>query len=166
VRPSVRYTPEQFQATMAETAGLDLSAWFADALSSTKALDFTEALDFFGLRFTPVDLATARATIGASPRNDNGRLVVSLVRRGTPAHHAGVNVDDEILAIDDVRVRADGLVARMDQYKGGDRIRLLVARRDRLMALDVTLAPEPGRLQPTPDATAEQKARLDAWLGQ
>ena len=162
------YTPEQFQATMAETAGLDLGAWFADAVSSTKELDFTEALDFYGLRFAPVDLSTARATMGASTRNDSGRLVVSLVRRGTPAHQAGLNVDDEILAIDDLRVRADGLVARMDQYKVGDRIRLLVARRDRLMTLDVTLAPEPGRpwrLQPTPDATAEQKARLEAWLG-
>jgi predicted metalloprotease with PDZ domain len=162
------YTPEQFQATMAETAGLDLTAWFAGVVSSTKELDFTEALDVYGLRFTPVDVATARATMGASTRNDNGRLVVSLVRRGTPAHQAGVNVDDEILAIDDLRVRADGLVARMDQYKVGDRIRLLVARRDRLVTLDVTLAPEPGRpwrLQPMPDATAEQKARLEAWLG-
>ena len=31
------------------------------------------------------------------------------VKRGTPAHQAGVNVDDEILAIDDFRVRAEAL---------------------------------------------------------
>ena len=162
------YTPEQFQQTMGETAGVDLGAWFADVVSGTTELDFTEALDFYGLRFAPVDLATARATMGASTRNDNGRLVVSLVRRGTPAHAAGVNVDDEILAIDDLRVRADGLVARMDQYKVGDTLRLLVARRDRLITFDVTLAAEPGRpwrIQPKPDATAEQKARRAAWLG-
>ena len=88
--------------------------------------------------------------------------------RGTPAYAAGVNVDDEIVAIDDLRVRADGLVARMDQYKVGDTVRLLVARRDRLLPFDVTLAAEPGRpwrIQPKPDATAEQKARLAAWLG-
>jgi predicted metalloprotease with PDZ domain len=106
--------------------------------------------------------------MGASTRNDNGRLVVSVVRRGTPAHAAGVNVDDELLAIDDLRVRADGLVARMDQYKVGDKVRLLVARRDRLVTLEVTLAAEPGRpwrLQPAPDQTAEQKAHLEAWLG-
>lgn len=162
------YTPEQFQQTMAEAAGVDLTAWFADAVSSTKELDFTEALGYYGLRFTPVDLANARPTMGASTRNDNGRLVVSVVRRGTPAHAAGVNVDDELLAIDDLRVRADGLVARMDQYKVGDKVRLLVARRDRLVTLEVTLAAEPGRpwrLQPAPDQTAEQKAHLEAWLG-
>ncbi|MBP7777330.1 MAG: M61 family metallopeptidase [Acidobacteria bacterium] len=162
------YTPEQFQQTMGEAAGVDLGAWFADVVSGTTELDFAEALDFYGLRFTPVDLKTARATMGASTRNDNGRLVVSIVRRGTPAYAAGVNVDDEIVAIDDLRVRADGLVARMDQYKVGDTVRLLVARRDRLLPFDVTLAAEPGRpwrIQPKPDATAEQKARLAAWLG-
>ena len=161
------YTPEQFQRTMGEVAGLDLSSWFADAVGSTKELDFTEALDFYGLRFTPVDPRSARATMGASTRNDNGRLLVTVVRRGTPAHEAGLNVDDEILAIDDIRVRADGLVARMDQYKAGDRVRLLVARRDRLTTLDVTLTGEPGRpwrLQVRPDQTAEQKARLEGWL--
>lgn len=163
------YTPEQFQQAMAETAGVDLTAWFADAVSGTKDLDFSEALDVYGLRFAPVDVAAARPTMGASTRNDNGRLVVTVVRRGTPAHTAGVNVDDEILAIDDLRVRADGLVARMDQYKVGDTVRLLVARRDRLVALNVTLAAEPGRpwrLQPAPNATAEQKARRQSWLGQ
>jgi predicted metalloprotease with PDZ domain len=162
------YTPEQFQKTMSEVAGADLSAWFADVASSTKELDFTEALDYYGLRFTPVDPKAARPTMGASTRNDNGRLVVTVVRRGTSAHEAGLNVDDEILAINDVRVRADGLVARMEQYKVGDSIRLLVARRDRLTTLDVTLTGEPGRpwrLQPRPDQTAEQKAHLEAWLG-
>ena len=161
------YTPDQFRATMSEAAGVDLSAWFADAISSTKELDYTEALDFYGLRFATVDPATARATMGASTRSDNGRLVVSVLRRGTPAHDAGLNVDDEILAIDDIRVRADGLVARMDQYKPGDTVRVLVARRDRLTTLDVRLAPEPGRpwrLSVRPDQTSEQKARMEAWL--
>jgi len=163
------YTLDQFYAVMSEVAGIDLQPWFADVVSSTKELDFTEALDFYGLRFTPVDPAGARATMGASTRDDNGRLVVTVVRRGTPAHEAGVNTGDEILAIDDVRVRADGLTARMDQYKVGDQVRLLVARRDRLVTLEVTLGPEPGRpwrLQTRPDATAEQTSRLSAWLGQ
>ena len=163
------YTLDQFYAAMSDVAGTNLTAWFADVVSSTKDLDFAEVLEWYGLRFTPVDMKTARATIGASTRNDNGRLVVTVVRRDTPAHDAGVNTDDEVLAIDDVRVRADGLSARMDQYHAGDRIRLLVARRDRLVTLDVTLGPEPGRpwrLQPKADATAEQKTRLSVWLGQ
>ena len=58
-----------------------------------------------GLRFKiaePDDGKTPRkATLGAITKIDGGRIVVSQVRRGTPSHEAGLNVDDEILAIDD-----------------------------------------------------------------
>jgi len=161
------YTPEQFYAVMSEAAGVDLKGWFAKTAESTEELDYTEALDYYGLRFRPVDARNARAYIGGGTRNDAGRLIVTSVRRGTPGIEAGLNVDDEILAIDDVRVRADGLAARLDLYKPGDKISVLVARRDRLMKLDVTLGPEPGRawrLEPLPTATADQTAHLNALM--
>ena len=161
------YTPDQFYAVMSEAAGTDLKGWFAKTAESTDELDYTEALDYYGLRFRPVDMQNARAYIGGGTRNDAGRLVITSVRRGTPGIDAGLNVDDEIIAIDDVRVRADGLAARLDQYKPGDKISVLVARRDRLMKIDVTLGPEPGRawrLEPLPTATAEQTAHLNALM--
>jgi predicted metalloprotease with PDZ domain len=162
------YTMEQFYRTMSDVAGTDLTSWFARTAESTEELDYSEALDWFGLRFRPVDPRNARAWLGAVTRADNGRLVVSQVRRETPAFTAGLNVDDEILAIDDVRVRAEGLSARLEQHRPGDRIAVLVARRDRLMRLDVTLGAEPGRawrLEPSPQATDEQRQRLTDWIG-
>ena len=110
------YTMDQFYQAMSDTAGVNLRDWFATTAESTKELDYTEALDWFGLRFRPVDPRNQRAWLGATTRNDAGRLLVSQVRRETPAQVAGLNVDDEILAIDDVRVRAEGLVGRLDQY--------------------------------------------------
>ena len=92
---------------------------------------------------------------------------MSQVRRGTPSHEAGLNVDDEILAIDDFRVRPDQLDVRMEQYLAGDRVSILVARRDRLIRLDVTLGAEPSKtwqLEVDPSATAEGRAGLDFWL--
>ena len=161
------YTPDQFYAVMSEAAGTDLKGWFAKTAESTEELDYSEALDYYGLRFRPVDLKNARPFIGGGTRNDAGRLIITSVRRGTPGIDAGLNVDDEIIAIDDVRVRADGLAARLDQYKPGDRISVLVARRDRLIKIDVTLGPDPGRawrLEPLPAATAEQTAHLNALM--
>ncbi|MBY0495888.1 MAG: PDZ domain-containing protein [Cyanobacteria bacterium] len=161
------YTPDQFYAVMSEAAGTDLKGWFAKTAESTDELEYTEALEYFGLRFHPVDMRNARAYIGGGTRNDAGRLIITSVRRGTPGIDAGLNVDDEIIAIDDVRVRADGLAARLDQYKPGDKIAVTVARRDRLMQIDVTLGPEPGRtwrLEALPNATAEQTAHLNALI--
>lgn len=163
------YTLDQFYAVMSEVAGTDLSAWFRSAVSTTDELDYSEMLDWFGLRFRAVDTKNARATTGLITRVDGGRLVVSQVRRGTPGYEAGMNVDDEILAIDDVRVRADQLAARMEQYAAGDKVRMLVARRDRLVTLDVTLGADPGRpwrLEVRPDATEAQRQHLAAWAGQ
>ena len=116
-----------------------------------------------------MDPRSARAFLGGTTRNDNGRLIVSGVRRGTPAYDAGLNVDDEIVAIDGVRVRAEGLTNRLEQYRPGDRVQVLVARRDRLTPIDVTLGADPGRpwrLELRPDATDQQKSHVAAWLGQ
>jgi predicted metalloprotease with PDZ domain len=49
------FTPEQWVATASEVAGTDLTAFFHSALRTTDELDYTEALDWFGLRFAPSD---------------------------------------------------------------------------------------------------------------
>ncbi|HEV8631114.1 MAG TPA: PDZ domain-containing protein, partial [Thermoanaerobaculia bacterium] len=77
--------------------------------------------------------------LGAQTRLDNGRLLVTEVRRGTPAFEYGLSVDDELLAIDDFRVPADKLAERLAAYRPGDQVTLLVARRERLRRLSVTL---------------------------
>ncbi|MCK5652121.1 MAG: hypothetical protein KAJ42_12115, partial [Gemmatimonadetes bacterium] len=45
------FTPEEFRATTEEVAGVDLREWFRKALASTEELDYSEALEWFGLRF-------------------------------------------------------------------------------------------------------------------
>jgi predicted metalloprotease with PDZ domain len=92
---------------------------------------------------------------------------VSQVRRESPAEAAGINVDDEILAIDDFRILPDRLDARLNQYRAGDRVRAVVVRRDQLLRLDITLGTEPARygrlaVDPmAPEAAVQQRTR---WL--
>ena len=164
----VGYTEGEFRALVEATAGGSLESFWRSALESTEELDCSEALRVLGLRFKAAPPAPpARAWLGAATRNDNGRLVVSQVRRGTPAYAAGLNVDDEIVAIDEVRVRADQLESRLEQYTPGDAVRLVVARRDRLTQIEVVFAAEPAkkwRLEIDPAANPRQAASLEAWL--
>jgi predicted metalloprotease with PDZ domain len=162
------FTIAQLYDTTSEVSGTDLRPWFAKTVDTTDELDYSEALGLFGLRFQPIDADQSQASLGAITRADAGRLIVSQVRRGTAALAAGLNVDDEILAIDDVRVPADGLTARLEQYRPGDRVTVLVARRERVLRLDLTLGTEPARtwrLGVNPGASDEQKRRLADWLG-
>ena len=108
-----------------------------------------------------------KAWLGINTRNDAGRLVVTQVRRDTPAMAAGLNVDDEILAIDNYRVRADRLDNRLDQYRPGDKVQLLVARREQLLRLDLTFGTEPPRawrLEVNPAANDAQQSSRGRWL--
>lgn len=162
------YTPEEFRAVVEQVAGTRLDAFWDEYVNGTAELDYGTVLDTFGLRFRAGVPPTGRPWLGIATRNDAGRLVVAQVRRDSPSYGAGVNVDDEILAIDDFRVRADRLENRLEQYKAGDTVTLLVARREQLMRIDVTLADEPARtwrLDVNPSATPEQTSRLGHWLG-
>ena len=159
------FTPEEFRATAEQVAGISLKTFWDTAVEGTAELDYSEALETLGLRFRSA-ASSGRAWLGMATRNDAGRLVVTQVRRETPAHAAGLNVDDEILAINDFRVRADQLATRLDQYKPGDKVTLLVARRDQLMRIETALGTEPPRswrLEINPAATTTQQQRAK-WL--
>jgi len=167
------FTTREFRETMQEVAGMDLSAWFAAAVDSTDELDYREAFDWFGLRFKKEEPPTfeghEKAYIGIGTRVEEKRIVVSEVVGGTPARDAGVNVDDEIVAIGGYRVRPGQLEELIALYRPGDRISLLVARRERLLRLELTLGVAPGRrwtVEVDPNVTPEQKAHLKAWLRQ
>jgi predicted metalloprotease with PDZ domain len=49
------FRPEQFRKTAEDIAGVDLKEWFRKALASTEELDYSEALDWFGVRFATTD---------------------------------------------------------------------------------------------------------------
>ena len=160
------YTPEEFRAVAEQVAGTDLGAFWRTAITGTGELDYAEALETFGLRFRPAPAGRARPWLGIATRNDAGRLIVAQVRRDAPALAAGLNVDDEIVAIDDYRVRADRWDNRLDQYRPGDKVTLTIARREQMMKLEVAFGSEPPRqwrLEVTA-MTDTQKSRQGTWL--
>ena len=49
------FTAEEFRMTASDVAGVDMKDWLRKAVATTEELDYTEALDWFGLRFAVVD---------------------------------------------------------------------------------------------------------------
>jgi predicted metalloprotease with PDZ domain len=47
------FTSEQFRQTAERVADTDLSEWFRTSVSSTEELDYTDVLEWYGLRFVP-----------------------------------------------------------------------------------------------------------------
>jgi predicted metalloprotease with PDZ domain len=172
------FRSEEFRAVLEEVAGIDLDPWLDRALSTTEELDYTEALEWYGLRFVekkdeerdddkegaPEETA---GWLGVETEERDGRLMVKEVRRGTPAFDAGLNAEDEIVGIGEYRVTPGGWNDRLKAYRPGETVEILVARRDRLVRLPATFARKPKarwKLAVSPEATPEQKARMEEWL--
>jgi predicted metalloprotease with PDZ domain len=143
-----------------------MHAWMTRALETTNELDYTDAMAWFGLRMTPPP-AAPRAYLGVTTRTENGKTVVTGIRRGSPAAAAGMSLLDEITAIDGEPIPAGQLTQRIEKLSPGSTVTISIARRDGTRTLKVTLAADPQhgwRLRTSPDATREQSQHLDAWL--
>lgn len=167
------YTPSQFRAVASEVGGASLDEFFAAAVDSTEELDYGPALDWFGLERAekeeePTDEPEELpGYLGVTAADRGGRLVVTEIPRGTPAHGAGINVDDELIAIGDHRISQGGLGERLARYRPGDEVSVLVARRGELRRIDVTLGEAPDESWEITVAempTAAQRRHLESWL--
>jgi predicted metalloprotease with PDZ domain len=167
------YSAPEFRALASEIAGVDLEPFLKHALETTRELEYEPALKWFGLRWKPPEDSDKshppKSWLGAETKSDSGRLLVSHVRREGPAFAAGLNVNDEIIAFNGERVRADNLDRRLEQFHPGETVKLLVSRQDHLVELKLDLEPEPSLqyiLEIDPGATPDQIAHRKSWLGE
>jgi predicted metalloprotease with PDZ domain len=186
---NVGYSPDDFRAIVAEVSGTDLSGWFARNIEGVEEFDYSKSLELYGLQFQKPDAKKPesdaddsepaedaktpepkkKAWVGLTTEDSSGRLVVTKVLRDSPAFQAGLNADDEILAIDDYRVTAKQFADRLKQYQPGDSVGVLIARRQRLSTLRLVLGEEPAKtwkLSVVDKPTDDQKQRLADWLHQ
>ncbi len=151
-------------------AETDLSEFFHRYLYTTEELPLTEYLEPFGLQLKANgDDNTRPPHLGITLKSEAGREVVKFVEAGSPAWTVGVDSEDDVLAIDGLRVTAEQLSDRLLDYKPGDRIALTLFHQDELRTYTITLAaPKPTSYQvvPIPHASEEQAANYQGWLGE
>jgi predicted metalloprotease with PDZ domain len=161
------YTPAEFQAVASEVAGTTLRPFFHSALETVDELDYSEMLDWYGLRFDGMPDRTDRATLGVPVRPSDGHWILGNISRDAPVYGSGLDAGDEVLAVDDAHVAAGGVDALVRTHRPGDRVTLLVSRLGEELRVPVTLGVVRGdrwTLAARPDASAEQRAHLAAWL--
>jgi predicted metalloprotease with PDZ domain len=150
-------------------AGVQLQDLFDAWIRRPGEIDYDATLSHVGLRVERFTRHDAPASLGLRARADGLRTVVIGIPRGGAAHRAGIDVGDELLAIGGRRVDSAGAVdgALAGRAPGGT-VEVLVSRDGRTTTRQVTLdppRPDRVRLVNVPEASAEARARLDAWLG-
>ncbi len=145
-------------------ATADLSDFYERNIAGTAELDYNASLNRVGLQLVPVAATTPYFGVRWSKGSN-----LSAVDMGSPAQQAGIWAQDEIVAINGIRVSAAQLDQRLQDFRPGDRVRVHVFQRDQLRECWVTLAEPPissYRLETLPQVNAQQQALYRQWLAE
>ena len=100
-----------------------------------------------------------KVTLGIDTTARNDAMFVANVKREGAGWKAGLDFDDEILAINGRRVSQDNFERILAWSRPGDEVAVLVSRANKILTLKVVLEPQPKKLKlvPNPDASSLQK---------
>ena len=159
------FTDEEYQAAVAKVAGRRYDDFFRRHVYGTETLPYETALGYAGLKLTTTP-APAEAALGATVSSANGKYVVTSTTRAGSAWQGGLNVNDEILALDGARLTADPNTLLSGRASGSE-VKLLVSRDGQLQELQLPLLAstmQRYRIERLATATPEQAAVLAKWL--
>ncbi|WP_041257951.1 M61 family metallopeptidase [Fibrella aestuarina] len=162
------FTDDEFRRAAEQVAGTPLTDFFDKGVNGTGPLDYARYFEPVGVRLVNVAAKQQDGFLGASAgmNPSTGRQTITAVRRGSAADLGGLNVGDEVLAVDSVRL-TDELPKAIAGRKAGDTVQLIVNRGGQVRPLLIKLIENPllaYRLEVLPNASDKQKALYAKWL--
>lgn len=187
------YSSEDFRKMASSIAGQEMTEWFTSHVDGVDELDYRRAMELYGLHWAidddPTtrddsdrskdknssagdegdDDETAKWEMGIQTRERDGNLIVDKVLADGPAAAAGMNVDDELVAVAGYRVSGTTLRQQLAAVVEPDKsVDVVIARRGKLQTLSIRATPEPKqtwKMQFDKNPSDEVLARRNHWLG-
>ncbi len=145
------YASGAFEQVLIDVGGPQAGVFLQSLLTTTAEPDVDAALDWYGLKLERGPVAengNGDSKVGEVPlqsgfgviwdENKPG-MIIKAVLTGSSGSDAGLMPGDEILAIGDERLRAAKLESLVNSFHPGEETTLLIARRDRIISLDIKL---------------------------
>lgn len=160
------FTDAEFRQAAEQIAGRKLDDFFTIGVNSADPINYNAYFEPVGMQLVNAAARTQDGFLGTASVYSNGKATITGVRRGSAAYMAGLNVGDEIISVDSVRV-TDDLLKLIGGRRVGETINVLVNRGGFLREIPITFAQNPlvsYRLEPLPNQTPAQKALYNKWL--
>ncbi len=163
-KAEIGFTEFQLKTIIEAIAHQNLTEFYDRYIHGVDELPFDEYLAPFGVK-----LRSLEATIpylGLTVKSEHGKETIKAVASNSPAHLAGIDPGDELLAIDGFKVTAEQLNDRLKYYQPGAQIALSIFHADRLLTVNLTLAapqPQQYQLQVLEDLSDRQQQLLKGW---
>lgn len=159
------YTDAEFKQAVEKFAGKNLDDFYAKYINGLTPVDFNIYLANAGYKLTDELADSNYPALGITQVAGTNRLIVAGVLRGGSAWVSGINVNDEIVAIDAEALPATGSPIAGKQV--GDKIAVTVVRDGLTLKIPVTLLKDPKvkyKIDELPNATPEQLTVRKKWL--
>ncbi|CDM94857.1 MAG: M61 family metallopeptidase [Limnospira sp. PMC 1291.21] len=161
------YTATELQSAIASVAEMDLDDFFNRYLHGTEELPLNDYLQPFGLVIKPQNNDIV-PDLGWRLAAENGKTIVKFVEAGSPAQLAGIDAEDELLAINGFRVSVENISDRLLDFKPGDEVHISFFHQDELRTSEAILrSPRPSayKITSVEEPTPEQQRNFEGWLG-
>ena len=159
------YTSNDVRLACEKLSGLKLEKFFTDYVFGVEPLPYAEVLQLAGL--TLDSSFEKSAWLGAKLREQNGQVMITAVDESSPAWDAGLNVNDELVAIDGFRTKS-AKPLYLGEKVPGDRIICTVSRNGVLKDIHLTVGFTPtvlSKIKQVSDPEDAQIVVFSKWLG-
>ena len=162
------FEEHELQALIEQVAGVSVADIFK-AAHTVEPLDYNSHLNAVGYELVNHNAGRELPDLGITTSTTEGRIMVTGVNRGTGAWDGGINVRDEIIAINGERLDANGKEFNrvMQTAAIGDELRVLIARDGKIRELNIRLEKDTKGMfgiVPLQNATPEQEKLGKIWL--
>jgi len=157
------FTEQEFKAAAEAMMRQDLTDFFDRFINGTATVEYEKLWQYVGYNVQKGLKKPGEVYLGANLNNAN---VITFVRRNSPAYQYGLNVGDEIIAIDSKGF--DNVTVAVNARKIGDKVVFKVKRDDRYLDIEVVLGENPileYRFIPENKQNgAAEKRNFEKWL--
>ena len=161
-------TESEFQKLAEDTTGVCLQEIF-DAVYTTKELDYNAFFNLVGYQFINLNKNSNTPSLGIKVSHFDGRTVIKNIDRDSAAWSEGLNVDDEIIAVNGNRLDSQGreLEIAIQTSNPGDYLQILIARDGLIEEINVQLKVSEKVaycIERNPLSTDHQRSLGNIWL--
>ncbi len=163
------FTDQEFEKICSEVSGSrSVREIFEQRVVGRMDVDYDKYLGYAGLKLVPKKLEKDVGFLGVRLREEPGKGIVSTVLLSSPAEAAGLSANDEILAVNGIRMDKSLLAFYLPNRRPGELVTVTGARQGSLMQLEARLTTKPTleyRISKREKASEEEKSLYKNWLG-
>lgn len=161
------FTDAEFRLECENAAGCPLPEIFDVYATTVQEIDYPKYFAYAGLEINVTPREEPGIFLGATTREQGGRLTIATVEWDSPSWHGGLSARDEILTVDGLKATARSLEEILDSKKPGDKLKFSILRRGRNLDVEILLKKRLERsfkIQPLSRPDPLQSKILEDWL--